>query len=125
MKAKEIARIILDDSKAGGADKLKVAAEQAYKSIKHAAEHVATIEPFQFKLAVWSGALNKWKLVVSDVLQEDPNHPIFINLYGAVFSVVAPELFSILVEHRVFIGYQLSQKERLLVNEERLKTMFH
>jgi hypothetical protein len=124
MKAENIARLILEESKTTGTDKLKVAAEYAYKLIKETVENVGTIEPFGYKLATWSGSLHKWKNVVSLVLNEDPHYPIFINLYGAVFSVVAPELFSILVEHRVFINYRLSPKENTLVNEMRLKNMF-
>ncbi len=124
MKAQEIARLILEESKTRDSDKLRIAAEYAYRLIKETVETVGTIEPFGYKLATWSGSLHKWKNVVSLVLSEDSNYPIFINLYGAVFSVVAPELFSILVEHRVFINYRLSSKENTLVNEMRLKNMF-
>lgn len=127
MKAKEIARIILDDSKIEGVDKLKVAADNAYRIIKIASEKAGSgsdVQRFQSKLTVWREALSLWKAVVSAVHEEDPRHPIFINLFGAVFTIVAPGLFSILVEHHVFINYQLTQKEKLLVSQQRIEAMF-
>lgn len=121
MKASEYAIIVIDGSKLPNADKLRCAAEIAHMIIKDGAKKSETVHSLQSKLAVWREALTKWKGVVTRVLEADPNHPIFINLYGALFSLSAPELFRMLVANNVFIGYKLSVWEQSVVSEEGLR----
>jgi hypothetical protein len=123
MNAKAYAAIVIDNSRIEGADKLRCAAEVADTIIKEASDKAGTLHQFSAKIAVWKEAVALWKEVVNTVRMEETSHPIFTNLFGAVLTVCAPELFRILVQYQVLVGYRLNQKESMLVNEERIQSI--
>lgn len=121
MKASEYAIIVIDGSKLPNADKLRCAAEVAHLVMKEAADKIKNHMALQSQLAIWRDGLSKWKGIVSRVLEDDPKHPIFINMYGAVMAIQNPELFRLLVANNVFIGYKLSVREQTVISEEGLR----
>lgn len=64
-------------------------------------------------------AFTLWKAVVRRVQAADPKAGVTDRYFGLLMAVTSPELYEILIERRVLLGYEPSEKEKQILAERK------
>lgn len=118
MRAKEIVGVLLKDCELLTTDEERlVEVFKAFYIVRD--EIISTLSKRKAAaslVGVYRDGLTKWKSVVRHTNEGNPKIPIFDNIFGIYYATFAPQVFEILVQQKVFLGYEMSPSEKELID---------